>query len=129
MKLTFNSVSNLVLSAALITTITACTATTVPQPTPAPVPVPTYKPEIDHSKESPDCVTAGQRIEEHIKVGMTLREVRRLVGNPRYQIPGSWWWSNTFSLKKTARPTVTFRPAPVNDDLKVLSFTANISGC
>jgi len=129
MKLIRNSISNLILSAAIIIALTACTATTTTKPEPEPVPLPTYKPEIDHSKESPDCVTAGQRIEEHVKVGMTLREVRRLVGNPRYLIPGSWWWSDSFSLEKSARPTVTFPPAPADDNLKVLSFTANTGGC
>jgi len=123
-----SSLSILLLSAVIATSM-ACTAINTTKPEPEPIPAPTYKPEIDYSGESPDCETAGQRIKKHVKVGMTLREVRRLVGNPRYKIPGSWWWSNSFSLKKSARPTVTFPPAPADDDLKVLSFTASTTGC
>ncbi|OED44487.1 hypothetical protein AB833_01555 [Chromatiales bacterium (ex Bugula neritina AB1)] len=82
------------------------------------------KPELDYSKESPDCVTAGQRIADNLQVGMSQKDVLRLVGKPKFRLPGNWWWS--FSFDKTGKPIVFFNPLGdvVNPDVvKIVSDT------
>jgi len=47
-----SSLSFLILST-VIAALTACSTLNTPTPEPEPIPAPTYKPEIDHSRESP----------------------------------------------------------------------------
>lgn len=84
-------------------------------------------PELDYSDETPDCVTAGQRIAAHIEVGMTLEDVRRLVGNPRWDLPGQWWWSASFS--ETGRPRIKFPFGRGLPDVKVTGVQADTDRC
>ena len=91
------------------------------------LPASQLKPEIDHSGETPDCVTAGERLAEHIEVGMTLKDVTRLVGQPFYQLPGSWRWSNTFG--SSGIPTVRFLIGAAHPDSKVTSVVTENFNC
>ncbi len=94
------------------------------------VPVNSVKPEIDHSTEAPDCITAAQRIEEHLVVGMTLADVRRLVGKPRLVLPGSWWWTAGFSNNRSGgKPIVRYAFGPGADDVPISSFGFDSHGC
>jgi len=54
------------------------------------------KPDIDYSGETPGCMVAAQRLVDNVEVGMTLKDVTRLVGKPRYKITGSWWWKKKY---------------------------------
>ena len=71
-----------------------------------PTPILNVKPEIDYSSEYPSCIVAAQRLADNVEVGMSLKDVRRLVGQPRWMIPGSWWWSKSFS--NAGKPRVRF---------------------
>ncbi len=106
-----------------------CSKISIPESEPEPVaaPIAMVKPEIDYSSESPDCETAGQRLADNIEVGMTLGDVRRLVGKPVYRLPGSWWWSR--GLSKTGKPNVQFDLVVSNDDVKVKKISTAVSGC
>jgi len=91
------------------------------------IPEGTIKPELDFSEESPDCATAAKRIEENVVVGMTLADVRRVVGEPRLVLPGVWTWNSDFSRK--GRPAVRFALGSGFDDEPVSSFSFESSGC
>lgn len=92
------------------------------------IPVGTIKPEIDFSDENPDCATAAKRIEENLVVGMTLADVRRLVGEPRLVLPGLWAWNGDFSRK--GRPAVRFSLGGSGfDDSPISSFSFESSNC
>ncbi len=94
------------------------------------VPVSALKPEIDYSAESPDCITAAQRIEEHLVVGMTLADVKRLVGKPRLILPGAWRWTASFSKDgKGDKPIVRYAFGPGADDVPITSFGFDSRGC
>lgn len=93
----------------------------------ASIPAGTIKPDIDYSAESPDCETAAQRIAENIQVGMTLADVKRLVGKPRVVLPGSFWWTPGFSL--SGKPTVRYAFGPAEDNVPVTAFSTDTSGC
>ncbi len=92
------------------------------------VPFNTIKPELDYSAESPDCELAAQRIKDNLVVGMTLADVKRLVGQPRLIMPGSWWWTAGFS-KSTGKPRVSYPLGPSADDVPITSFRSNTDGC
>lgn len=92
-----------------------------------PTPVLTIKPEIDFSAETPSCIVAGQRLAEHVEVGMTLKDVARLVGKPRWQITGSWWWSKSFSKK--GKPQVRFGLQRGRDDTVITGVSSDTSRC
>ena len=107
--------------------VTGCT-TPVIEPVVQPVAKqPLIKPEIDYSSETPDCETAGTRLAEYIDVGMTLGDVRRLVGSPTFRLPTTWWWSRGFS--KTGKPYIEFPLVTGNDDIKITNVVSDISGC
>lgn len=91
------------------------------------IPAVKVKPDLDYSEELPDCVTAGERLAENIQVGMTLDEVIRLVGKPRYKLPGSWWWSASFSEKGV--PVVKFRIGAGIGTKPITSFLADTEDC
>ena len=97
------------------------------EPAATPEPMAMILPDIDYSSESPDCETAGQRLADNIEVGMTLGDVRRLVGKPVFRLPGSWWWSR--GLSKTGKPFVEFDLVLSNDDVKVKKVSTSVSGC
>ena len=92
-----------------------------------PTPILTVKPEIDFSDETPLCTVAGQRLAEHVEVGMTLKDVTRLVGKPRWKITGSWWWSKSFTKK--GKPVVRFGLQRGRDDTVITSISTDVSGC
>lgn len=85
------------------------------------------KPELDFSAELPGCVTAGERLAENIQVGMTLNEVLRLVGRPKFKLPGSWWWSSSFS--ENGIPVVKFQLGPGSGSTPVTSFLSDTENC
>ncbi len=91
------------------------------------LPVGEISPEIDYSAESPDCVTAAQRIEDSVVIGMALSDVRRLVGQPKTVLPGSWWWTSGFSIG--GRPVVRFGFSGVEHGSVVSSFSIDRSDC
>lgn len=93
----------------------------------ASIPVGTVKPELDYSNDQPDCETTAQRIADNVQVGMTLADVRRLVGSPRVILPGSWWWTEGFSTK--GRPHVRYPFGPSGDDVPVTSVSTDTSNC
>lgn len=84
-------------------------------------------PELDYSDESPDCLTAANRLAENVEVGMPLDEVIRLVGKPRYKLPGSWWWGAAFSEKGV--PVVKFQLGPGVGTKPVTSFLSETESC
>ena len=92
-----------------------------------PTPVVTVKPEIDFSAETPACTVAGQRLAENVEVGMTLKDVTRLVGKPKWKITGSWWWSKSFS--KRGKPVVRFGLQRGRDDTIITGISTDTSGC
>lgn len=92
-----------------------------------PTPVVTVKPEIDFSAETPACTVAGQRLAEHVEVGMTLKDVTRLVGKPKWKVTGSWWWSKSFTKK--GKPVVRFGLQRGRDDTVITSISSDTSGC
>ena len=83
-------------------------------------------PNLDYSSEVPDCKTAAQRIADNVQVGMILADVKRVVGRPKFVFPGTWWWTEGFSV--TGRPNVRFSPGG-NDDVPITSFSTESSGC
>lgn len=92
-----------------------------------PLDTPILKPEIDYAAEYPDCMTAGKRLAENIEIGMTLNEVTRLVGKPRWKVPGSWWWSKSFS--KEGKPLVRFAFQKGREDTRVTAIETDTSRC
>jgi len=92
-----------------------------------PKPVFLVKPEIDYSGEYPNCVVAGQRLADNVEVGMTLKDVTRLVGQPRWKIPGSWWWSKSFS--KAGKPLVRFGIQKGQDDTVITGLDTSTDRC
>ena len=85
------------------------------------------RPDLDYSGEIPDCITAGERLAEYIQVGMTLGDVKRLVGRPFYQTPSSWSWSNNFVEK--GLPKVRFPLGVAHDGAKVNSLHVETFNC
>ena len=85
------------------------------------------RPDLDFSGEIPDCITAGERLAEYIQVGMTLGDVKRLVGRPFYESPGSWRWSNNFV--KDGLPKVSYRLGVAHDGAKVSSLQVETFNC
>jgi len=83
-------------------------------------------PNLDYSGEVPDCRTAAQRIEDNVQIGMSLADVRRVVGRPRVVFPGSWWWSDGLSLG--GRPSVRFTPG-LSENVAVSSVSIESSSC
>jgi len=81
---------------------------------------------LDYSGEVPDCKTAAQRIADNVQIGMRLAEVRRVVGRPKIVFPGSWWWSEGFSLG--GRPNVRFSPG-LSEDVEVSAVSIESSSC
>ncbi len=98
-----------------------------PETAPASAAAPKVKPDIDYSNETPDCLTAGQRIAENVVVGMTRQDVSRLVGNPAWKLPGSWWWSASFD--KDGKPVVFFNGLASAQKQRVTSVSADTSAC
>jgi len=92
-----------------------------------PTPVLMVKPDIDYSGETPGCMVAAQRLVDNVEVGMTLKDVTRLVGKPRYKITGSWWWSKSFS--KSGKPRVRFDFQRGQDDTVITGIDTDTSGC
>ncbi len=108
--------------------IQGCAMQTTEPEAPAPVvTAPLVKPEIDYSSESPDCETAAQRLTDNVEVGMTLGDVRRLVGSPLYRLPTTWWWSR--GLSKTGKPYVEFPLVIGEDNVKIAKIVTDSSGC
>lgn len=97
------------------------------EPETYPTPVFKVKPDIDYSGESPSCVIAAQRLADNVEVGMTLSEVQRLVGQPRWKIPGSWWWSKSFS--KAGKPLVRFALQRGRDTTVITAIDTDTSRC
>jgi len=93
-----------------------------------PIQAGTAKPELDYSSESPGCKVAAQRIADNIQVGMTLADVRRLVGKPRTVIPGSWTWTRSLSFGDSV-PGVKYGIISTGSDAEITSFTSDSSGC
>ena len=94
----------------------------------ATIPVGQINPEIDFSKDTPDCETAGERIAASVQEGMALADVQRLVGKPGWRFPGLWLWSASFD--RSDRPFVRFGlGAAGNPQAPVLSFGAETSDC
>jgi hypothetical protein len=92
-----------------------------------PTPVLNVKPELDYSKEYPSCTVAGQRLAENVEVGMTLKDVVRLVGQPRLKVTGSWWWSKSFS--QSGKPRVRFGLHRGRDDTIITAISTDVSRC
>lgn len=90
-------------------------------------PVSAIKPDIDYSTETPGCELAAQRLSENVEVGMTLAEVRRLVGQPRLILPGRWIWKSGFAFD--GLPIVRYEFGPADDDVQITSFTSDSSSC
>ena len=88
--------------------------------------VATIDPSLDYSGEVPDCKTAAQRIADNVQIGMRLADVRRVVGRPKIVFPGSWWWSDGFSLG--GRPNVRFSPG-VSEAVEVSAVSIESSSC
>lgn len=97
------------------------------QETVAETPAVKVKPELDYSAESPDCATAAARLAENIQVGMALSEVQRLVGKPKFKVPGSWWYASSFS--KGGVPVVKFQFGSSIGTKPVKSFSAESDNC
>lgn len=110
-----------------VTVMAGCTYTFSGQEEIAPIPVGTVKPELDYSSDAPDCETTAQRIEDNVQLGMTLADVRRLVGPPRVILPGTWWWTEGFS--KDGLPHVRYPFGPSGDDVIVTSVSTDTSNC
>lgn len=91
------------------------------------IPVGSIKPDLDFSADAPDCVTAAQRIEDNLQIGMTLADVRRLVGPPRVVLPGSWWWTAGFGNE--GLPNVRYAFGPGDDDVQISSVSTDSSSC
>lgn len=87
----------------------------------------TVKPELDYSSDAPDCKMAAQRITDNLQVGMTLGEVKRLVGQPRVILPGSWYWTPGFNNE--GYPAVRYPFGPAEDNVRITSFSADTSRC
>jgi len=85
------------------------------------------KPEIDYSGESPDCFTAAQRLADNVQVGMTLGEVTRLVGQPKWRITGSWRWSKTFG--GAGKPLVRFPFQQGRAHMVITKVVSDSSNC
>ena len=92
-----------------------------------PTPILTVKPELDYSSEYPSCVVAAQRLADNVEVGMSLKDVRRLVGQPRWMIPGSWWWSKSFS--SAGKPRVRFGYERGRDHTAITGIDTDSSRC
>lgn len=93
----------------------------------ATIPVGQIKPEVDFSAETPDCITAGERIAANLQEGMALGDVIRLVGKPGWKLPGSWWWTQSFD--NVGKPFVKFDLGARSMDTAVKSFSADTSDC
>ncbi len=91
------------------------------------IPFGTVKPEIDFSRETPGCELAAERIADNIQVGMTLADVRRLVGQPRVIVPGRWIWSPGFA--SDGRPMVRYKFGPADNDVPISAFSTDSFGC
>ncbi len=94
---------------------------------PVVIPVGTIKPELDYSSESPECEIAAQRISENVQVGMTRKDVERLVGQPKLILAGAWHWTRGFT--RTGRPIVKFQSSREQNSVFVSSFTAESNEC
>lgn len=92
-----------------------------------PVEVGKLKPEIDYSNESPGCELAADRLSENVQVGMTLGEVRRLVGKPRVILPGRWFWTRGIGFG--GRPMVSYGFGPADSSVRITAFSTDIFGC
>ena len=92
-----------------------------------PTPILTVKPELDYSSEYPSCIVAAQRLADNVEVGMSLKDVRRLVGQPRWMIPGSWWWSKSFS--SAGKPRVRFGYERGRDHTAITAIDTDSSRC
>ncbi len=91
------------------------------------IPLGSVSPELDHSSESPVCEVAAQRIADNIQIGMAQKDVRRLVGQPRLVLPGTWYWSRGFS--KEGLPLVRFKTSRADNTVTVASFSVDSSAC
>jgi len=91
------------------------------------IPFGTIEPDLDYSNETPDCFTAAQRIEDYVVEGMTLADVRRLVGQPRVILPGTWYWTAGFT--REGRPAVYYAFGPADDDVPVKSTSTATNLC
>lgn len=91
------------------------------------IPVGSISPELDYSSESPGCEVAAQRIADNIQLGMAQKDVRRLVGQPRLVLPGTWYWSRGFS--KEGLPLVRFKTSRADNTITVVSISAESSAC
>ncbi len=92
-----------------------------------PTPVIIVKPEIDYSGEYPSCSEAGKRLAENVEVGMTLKDATRLVGQAKWRIPGSWWWSKSFT--KDGKPLVRFALQQGRDDTVITAIVTDTHRC
>ena len=96
-------------------------------PQPATPQLVNVKPELDYSRESPDCITAAQRLADNVQVGMTLSEVTRLVGQPKLRVTGSWRWSKSFSRR--GNPLVRFAFLPGRAHTVITGVVSDSSNC
>ncbi len=111
-----------------VSLICGCAVNDIPQPlSQESVTRAKVKPELDYSNETPDCKTAALRIAENIEIGMTLSDVQRLVGKPKWKLPGSWWWSS--SLSETGRPNIRYPIGPGTRDVVITGLSSEFGEC
>jgi|GEM_PF-2567593 len=78
---------------------------------------------------TPYCVEAGQRIQQSIEIGMTVQQVREIVGKPMSTSGHGTFWDYS---RRSSTPEIRFQAVLTGGDLQagtVSDYDSDTSGC